>query len=90
MIDFRWAIRGIAALLLPTAALAQPVVRTDAGQVSGKANSEIDSFLGIPFAQPPVGQLRWRAPQPVTPWQGVRPAEKFGKSCVQPPSNFDT
>ncbi len=42
-------------------------------------------FLGIPYAQPPVGPLRWRAPVPVRPWRGVRPAVRFGHPCAQPP-----
>lgn len=45
-------------------------------------------WLGIPFAQPPVGELRWKAPQPPTAWQGVREATSFGSHCVQLPSRF--
>jgi para-nitrobenzyl esterase len=40
-------------------------------------------FKGIPFAAPPVGDFRWRAPQPVKPWQGVRKADQFGAQCMQ-------
>jgi len=43
----------------------------------------VRSFKGIPFAAPPVGALRWREPQPVKPWKGVRGAEKFGPRCMQ-------
>ena len=41
------------------------------------------AFKGIPFAAPPVGDLRWRAPKPVVPWQGVRRANQFSASCIQ-------
>ena len=40
-------------------------------------------FRGIPFAAPPVGNLRWRPPQPVVPWQGVRSMQNFGPPCMQ-------
>jgi para-nitrobenzyl esterase len=43
----------------------------------------VRSFKGIPFAQPPIGELRWREPQPVKNWTGVRNADKFGPSCMQ-------
>ncbi len=47
------------------------------------AQTGVQRYLGVPFAQPPVGALRWKAPQPVTPWSGVREATKFGPSPVQ-------
>jgi para-nitrobenzyl esterase len=82
--------RVFAALLgilfgLPAMAPAQSApVRTESGLVSGVALSHgMGVFKGIPFAAPPVGQLRWRAPQPPAPWQGVRKAESFRPPCMQ-------
>lgn len=60
-----------------------PVVHTDSGAVRGQITAEGRQFLGIPYAEPPVGKLRWRDPQPVRPWQGVRSALDFGNKCVQ-------
>ncbi|GAB3378642.1 carboxylesterase family protein [Spongiibacter taiwanensis] len=55
-----------------------------AGTLIGKQRDGVQRFLGIPYAQPPVGELRWRAPQrPVTPWQGPRDAASFSDACVQ-------
>jgi para-nitrobenzyl esterase len=59
------------------------VVRIDSGQLSGVVDSGVVSFKGIPYAAPPVGDLRWRAPQPVRPWQGLRAATKVGPLCMQ-------
>ncbi|MET9909626.1 carboxylesterase family protein [Streptomyces sp. NPDC006476] len=59
------------------------VVRTDAGRVRGETTTEGRQFLGIPYAQPPVGALRWRDPRPARPWHGVRSARSFGNKCVQ-------
>ena len=53
------------------------------GHVAGAVANGIASFKGIPFAAPPVGALRWKAPQPVTPWTGGRQATTFGPSCMQ-------
>jgi para-nitrobenzyl esterase len=60
-------------------------VQTAQGNVSGvkDPNSTVTVFKGIPFAAPPVGNLRWRAPQPPASWQGVRKADTFGSSCMQ-------
>ena len=62
-----------------------PVVHLDTGIVSGVSGSTSDArvYKGIPFAAPPVGSLRWRAPQPAARWDGVRKAEKFGSVCMQ-------
>jgi len=61
------------------------VVRTTAGPVRGISRSNGGAqFLGIPYAEPPVGPLRWRAPVPKKAWAGVRDANAFGTSCAQP------
>jgi para-nitrobenzyl esterase len=61
-------------------------VRTTNGVVEGTSTSSgIRIFRGIPFAAPPVGELRWKAPQPVKNWAGVRQAVEFGPTCMQRP-----
>jgi len=61
-------------------------VKTVNGVVEGlRLSSGILSFRGIPFAAPPVGELRWKAPQPVKDWSGVRSALQFGQNCMQRP-----
>lgn len=59
-----------------------PVIRTEAGQVKGTAG-DIVVFKGIPFARPPLGDLRWRAPRSPEPWRDVRSATEFGPACMQ-------
>ncbi|MBP2160395.1 MULTISPECIES: carboxylesterase/lipase family protein [Asticcacaulis] len=76
---------AMAAVLLPGLAQAGPVVTTAAGKVEGAVSGGVEAFKGIPFAAPPVGDLRWRAPQPATRWTGVRPATAFGADCMQEP-----
>lgn len=60
--------------------------RTDAGKIEGKNAEGTDQFLGVPYAAPPVGPLRWAAPLPVTPWPGIRSATSHGNRCPQLPS----
>jgi para-nitrobenzyl esterase len=61
-----------------------PVVKTLNGSVSGSSQGEINIFKGIPFAAPPVGELRWKEPQAVTNWSGVRKCTSFSASPYQP------
>src|SRR3954469_19482865 len=71
-----------AAQSAPTA----PQVKIANGVVEGSTTgSGIRVFRGIPFAAPPVGELRWKAPQPIKNWNGVREAAEFGASCMQRP-----
>ena len=66
------------------ATVLDPLVReTQFGMVQGQEDSQTYSWLGIPYAQPPVGDLRWRAPQDPTPWEGVRPTQGFCSACPQ-------
>jgi carboxylesterase type B len=59
------------------------ITATADGLVQGKHAEGIDQFLGVPYAAPPVGPLRWQAPQPVHPWTGVRSATAYGNRCPQ-------
>lgn len=58
-------------------------VAIEGGSVRGVTADGVVSFKGIPYAAPPVGDLRWRDPQPVKPWEGVLDAKEFGPSCMQ-------
>jgi para-nitrobenzyl esterase len=64
------------------------LVQTRCGAVEGIEKQGVLQFRGIPFAAPPVGDLRWRPPQPAEPWTGVRPAHEFGPMAPQGPSRF--
>lgn len=74
----------LCAALSALAAFGDPL-KLDSGQVAGTAGAspEMRIYKGIPFAAPPVGNLRWRAPQPVAHWDGVRAADAFGPACMQ-------
>ena len=74
---------GLLAAMAP--AKSDPI-KTAGGLVAGVvvSDSAVRAYKGIPFAKPPVGDLRWRAPQPTEPWTGTLVADKFGPSCMQP------
>ena len=67
-------------------AQAQPLLKThvETGDVEGVPDDGLAVYKAIPYAAPPVGQLRWRAPQPAQPWQGVRKCDEFGPMPPQP------
>ena len=67
-------------------AAVRPVVTIAQGVLLGRTDTQgIRSFKGIPYAEPPVGERRWRAPVAAGDWKGVRDARRFGASCIQPP-----
>src|SRR5258705_5078035 len=74
----------LAAATAASAAITEPA-KTDGGFVSGAAGNDaaVRVFKGIPFAAPPVGPLRWKAPQPAVKWDGVKTAVAFGPRCMQ-------
>ncbi len=92
-----WAVTlGLLVAATPSAAMDAPkestvntTVAVEGGLVSGASEGDSLVYRGIPYAAPPVGPLRWRAPQPVVPWQGVRPATQFGSNCLQPVNTRD-
>jgi para-nitrobenzyl esterase len=75
----------VLAIAAPSKAALPEPVKTDAGLLSGISGTSdaVRVFKGIPFAAPPVGPLRWRPPQPVAKWEGVRKADQFGARCMQ-------
>lgn len=78
-----------AALATPLATGAEPTATITTGQLQGRARDSGAVFKGIPFAQPPVGALRWHAPMPVKPWTGTRDAGEFGAPCAQIPQGWN-
>jgi para-nitrobenzyl esterase len=82
--------RKLALLLAASAALSPTIVgaqtaQTTAGTVKGTTTGSVSSFLGIPYAAPPVGENRWRAPQPVAAWSDLRDATTYAPDCAQAP-----
>ena len=74
------------ALIMATAQTALSQIRTakvTGGEVQGVVSGDVASFKGIPFAAPPVGDLRWKPPQPVKPWTGVKSADTMAPGCMQ-------
>jgi para-nitrobenzyl esterase len=74
---------GPAAAARPHRPVSPLVVGLADGQIRGKTAGASDEYLGIPYAAPPVGPLRWRPPQPAAHWQGIRPATQFASHCPQ-------
>jgi para-nitrobenzyl esterase len=72
-------------LIISLSCFAEDEVKTNAGVLVGTTNADhsVRMFKGVPFAAPPVGDLRWKEPQPAPKWSGVRRADKFGSACLQ-------
>src|SRR5258707_11704667 len=62
-----------------------PVISTSSGSVHGTVAGNVLSFKGIPYAEPPFGPRRFRPPEPVKPWHGVRDAQTYGPTTPKPP-----
>ena len=93
-LQVRLADASVASLLACTALAAaaaagtvSEVVQTQAGKISGATvedgGEKVRIFKAVPYAAPPVGELRWKAPQPVKPWEGVRDAKQWSNQCAQ-------
>jgi para-nitrobenzyl esterase len=78
---------GIAGLLASAAiaSAAPDLVKIDSGSLKGVVDGSVVAFKGIPYAAPPVGDLRWRAPEPAPAWKDVRDASEYGHDCAQLP-----
>lgn len=79
-----WRRGSVAGMLCLIAAStwAKPV-RVESGAIEGVAQDPLTIYMGVPFAAPPVGELRWREPQPVAPWKGTRQTTSFAPACMQ-------
>jgi len=78
---------GLLAAVVPLSAAIDGPIRVDSGLLAGTTDATpgVSAFKGIPFAAPPVGALRWRAPEQPAKWEGVRQAAKFSAACMQTP-----
>jgi len=78
-------IAAAAAALLASAPAEAQIITAEVtgGKIEGTAEGNIGVFKGIPFAAPPVGNLRWKDPQPLVPWKGVKPTGAYGPACTQ-------
>ncbi len=87
MFSSKVLIKALLLVVVPTTSaimLAQsPKTPTDSGTISGVRESGLSVYKGVPFAAPPVGDLRWRPPVPVTPWAGTRKTDAFAPGCMQ-------
>ena len=83
------ALSVIAVVAVPQLFSQAGAVGTESGKLQGVTQGPVESFKGVPFAAPPVGELRWRAPQPAQPWSDVRQANAYSADCMQVPFPSD-
>src|SRR5579871_1084111 len=79
------AMFSVCAMFAPVRAQNSHQVTVESGKLRGALNEDksVLMFKGVPFAAPPVGNLRWKPPQPAPKWKGVREADRFGAACLQ-------
>src|SRR5277367_5717502 len=83
-VSIRTLVLAFGALTIPASAPAQtPSALTESGTLSGISKNGLSIYLGVPFAAPPLGDLRWRPPAPLASWTGTRKAEAFAPACMQ-------
>jgi para-nitrobenzyl esterase len=85
-LKIRAMLAAVTAILLLGAAQADPLlVEIKPGKIRGKLihDGRVRAYLGVPYAAPPIGSLRWAAPQPAAPWKGVMSATEYGHRCMQ-------
>ena len=80
-----FAVLAVLALFISCSQSDQLVVKVEGGKIKGVTSqaSDVAVFKGIPYAAPPVGDLRWKKPQPVVAWKGVRDCSEFGNISIQ-------
>lgn len=81
---------GLSVAMISQGHAASPVVNAPAGKLQGEAEGALNVFKGIPFAQPPVADLRWKAPVPMPRWSGVKKVTAYGPECIQPVSTLSS
>ncbi|KFZ38010.1 hypothetical protein HR45_05725 [Shewanella mangrovi] len=81
-----WLTALFALLQFSAVAASGPIVQTQSGRIEGFKQDNVDTFLGIPYARPPLGELRWQRPLSAKPWRGVKKTVEFGPSCMQVPT----
>ncbi|WP_456294800.1 carboxylesterase family protein [Vibrio sp. AK197] len=79
----------MSSIAFSSGATPSPITETESGQVQGITQEGINIYRGIPFAEPPIGSLRWHAPQPKMPWPGIYQATEFSHDCMQKPFPSD-
>ena len=91
-----WLLLPLLAMMACNKQVENPVLTIEGGQVQGVLaddHQDVYVYRGIPYAAPPIGDLRWKAPQPVVAWEGVKIADKFGHpgyQSVQYPGGYTT
>lgn len=81
----KWWLAAVMGICSQMAFASGPIVHVQTGRIEGAVNNGVEQFLGIPYAKPPVGELRWQRPLSAQSWSGIRQTTQFGPSCMQKP-----